>query len=285
MKCEITFGISTGCFFQTPIEQVLHYFEENDFRRLEICSFPAHLDFHDEARIRSASRVLETSGLEAVSFHAPFADHIDISSWNEGIRHRSVEELRLACRAAKAMGVKYIVLHPGPEKEGHLRPHEWYSKMQLAADSLNEIANYCTELDIVLLLENMLPHLMFGNTSDMLFLLGAVRSVNLGTCLDTGHAHLSGDLPRVANKLSGHLRMIHANDNNGKWDDHLPPGKGQIQWARLIDQLHEVRFCGLIVLELSGSGTPEEILRGASEGREYLRRLIRKREETEVGSS
>lgn len=279
MNCDIKIGISTGCFYQTPIEQVLHHFAENDFTRLEICSFPAHLDFHDEARVQSAARELERSGLEALSFHAPFADHIDISSWDEGVRHRSVEELRRACGSARALGVKYIVLHPGPEKEGHLGPHEWYPKMQIAADSLNRIANYCTELGITLLLENMLPHLMFGHTSDMLFLLGAVHSVNVGTCLDTGHAYLSGDLPRVANKLSGHLRMIHANDNNGKWDDHFPPGRGQIDWPGLIDQLYVERFCGLMVLELSGNGTPEEILSGACEAREYILRLVREREE------
>jgi sugar phosphate isomerase/epimerase len=46
-------------------------------------------------------------------------------------------------------------------------------------------------LGIQLLLENMLPHLLFGQTSDMMYLLGEISTCAVGTCLDTGHAHLA----------------------------------------------------------------------------------------------
>ncbi len=97
---------------------------------------------------------------------------------------------------------------------------------------------------MILLLENMLPHLMFGHTSDILFLLGAIRETNVGTCLDTGHAFLSGDLRTVIHKLSGHLRMLHVNDNLGDRDQHLSPGEGAIDWISLMRQLRQWRFLG-----------------------------------------
>lgn len=266
-------AISTGCFYRSPLAEVLHWFGEYGFRDLEICSFPAHLDFHSAAEVERAARALEREGLNPLSFHAPFADRIDIASWEASVRRNSVAELRRACEAARDLGSRYIVLHPGPEQEGRLQPHEWYPKMQLAAESLNEVADHCSELGLTLLLENMLPHLMFGHISDMLYLLGAIRSVNVETCLDTGHAYLSGDLPLVANKLSGHLRMLHANDNLGERDDHLPPGRGKIDWEPLMEGILEGGFDGIVVLELAAGEDPAEVFAGAVEARDYLQGL------------
>jgi len=270
MNLPLKFSISTGCFYSSPIEEVLPWFAKYEFTDLEICSYPALLDFHRYAKVQSAGKRIHESGLRALSFHAPFADNIDISSWDESTRKRSIDELRLACDAAKELGSRYIVLHPGPEKERNLSPHEWYPKVQLAAESLNAVADHCTELNVTLLLENMLPHLMFGHIADLMYLLGALKSTNVQTCLDTGHAFLSGDLTRVANKLSGHLSMIHANDNRGKWDDHLPPGDGDIDWRALLQQLNHENFTGTFVLELSGNGEPHEILTGAVRAKSFL---------------
>lgn len=268
------FSISTGCFYRSPIQEVLHWFREFEFVDLEICSFPAHLDYHELEKVAETADLLREEGLRAHSFHAPFADSIDISSWDQSVRRDSVDELRQACDAARRIGASYIVLHPGPEKERNLPPHEWYPRMEIAAGSLNAVANHCEELGLTLLLENMLPHLMFGHVADMMYLLGAIESMEVGTCLDTGHAYLSGDLPRVANKLSGHLKMIHANDNRGKWDDHLPPGDGDIDWRQLLKQLTVEKFEGYFVLELAGDGEPRAILEGAARARNFLSDLF-----------
>ena len=182
-------------------------------------------------------------------------------------------ELCRACEAAGILNARYIVLHPGPEQENHLQPHEWYPRMQLAAESLNEVAAYCSKIGLTLLLENMLPHLMFGHVRDMLYLLGSIDSMNAEACLDTGHAYLSGDLPCVAHKLSGHLRMVHANDNSGDRDDHLPPGRGSIHWEPLVRQILEARPDAVFVLELHGGPEPREILQGATGARHFLEKI------------
>jgi sugar phosphate isomerase/epimerase len=143
--------------------------------------------------------------------------------------------------------------------------------MVCASASLNQVAHRCRELGLVLLLENMLPHLMFGHTSDILFLLGAIRETNVGTCLDTGHAFLSGDLRTVIHKLSGHLRMLHVNDNRGDRDEHLSPGDGAIDWISLMRQLRQWRFLGPLILELADHGEPPERIMGrARDARTYL---------------
>jgi sugar phosphate isomerase/epimerase len=271
-------GLSTGCFYRTPILDALPAIRDGGFQLLEICSFPAHLDCHDARQVEAAAEALRAHGMQAASLHAPYAPHIDIAHPDPAQRDASVRELLVAAESAQRLGCRFLVLHPGPEQEGRPRPEQWYDRMHHAAESLNRIATRCRELGLVLLLENMLPHLMFGHTGDMLFLLGAIRETNVGTCLDTGHAWLSRDLPTVVHKLSGHLRMLHANDNRGHRDDHLPPGQGSIDWKSLVCQLIRWRFRGTIILELAGHGSPEEILAGARQAREYLGELCRQAE-------
>jgi len=277
-------GISTGCFYRTDILDALPAVRDGGFNLIEVCSFPDHLDYHDPAHVREAAGLMKKLGVEANSFHAPFADSIDIASLHPPQRQHSVREVFAACNAAHELGAHYVVLHPGPEKEGKPRPEEWYHRMVCATASLNEVAQHCRHLELILLLENMLPHLMFGHTSDMLYLLGAIRETNVGTCLDTGHAFLSGDLRTVVHKLSGHLRMLHVNDNLGDKDGHLPPGEGAIDWISLIRQLRQWRFHGPLILELAGSGEPpDRIMEKARNARGYLGEIMSRLELTDPG--
>jgi sugar phosphate isomerase/epimerase len=147
--------------------------------------------------------------------------------------------------------------------------------MDYAADSLNRIARHCREKQVGLVLENMLPHLFTGPVRELLWILGSMAERDVGLCLDTGHAALSGDLHGVVHKLSGHLWMVHASDNRGSRDDHLPPGQGRIDWHRLLVHLAKIEFCGTLVLELSGGKPPKEVLAEAQQARRFLRGLLR----------
>lgn len=269
-------GLSTGCFYQTNICDCLRPIRESGFDMLEICSFPAHLDFHDRGAVARAAQQIRELGMEAYSFHAPFADHIDITAVDAGLRRRSVEEILKAAEAAADLETRYFVIHPGPEQSHRPPAEEHLRRLEHAAEALNVVARRCTELGTYLVLENMLPHLLFGRASDMLWLMGTLASAEVGTCLDTGHAFLSGDLPDVLHKLSGHLLMVHANDNRRTYDDHLAPGRGEIDWRLLLNQLSRERFGGGIILELHGHSDREWVLQEARDGRRYLRDLMRR---------
>ena len=139
--------------------------------------------------------------------------------------------------------------------------------MNNAAEIINDICEQCQRLGVGIVLENMLPHLFFGNMRDMLWIIGAIESPVVGTCLDTGHAFLSGDIYRVLYKLSGHLQFLHVNDNLGRDDDHLPPGKGKMDWKQLLHELNEIDFEGALILELMGE---------ARHARRFLRDIARR---------
>jgi sugar phosphate isomerase/epimerase len=224
---------------------------------------------------------MEELGLEAYSLHAPFAPHIDITSLDAGTREKALGEILRAANAAASLGVKHFVIHPGPEK-GDFAEHERLRRMENAAGMLTRASHRCRELGIHLVLENMLPHLFAGRVQDMLWILGAMETVDVGVCIDTGHAHLAGELPTIGQKLSSHLWMVHASDNRGQFDDHLAPGDGHINWEEFLYHLAEIQFGGTIILEIAGTGTSASILQAAQRGRKHLSGIARRLNEAQV---
>ncbi|MBZ2180501.1 MAG: sugar phosphate isomerase/epimerase family protein [Acidobacteriota bacterium] len=265
-------GLSTGCFWQTSIFDCLEPIRNSGFDRLEICSHPAHLDYHHRDTVRRARQRIHELGLEAYSFHAPFAPAIDITSLDESSRDFAMAELIEAAEAAALLEVRYLVLHPGPENS-ILPEHERFVRLQNAVEVLNRFYHHCRRLGIGLVLENMLPHLFAGRTRDLMWILGALDVDKVGICLDTGHAYLAEDLLLVVHKLSGHLWMVHASDNRRHRDDHLPPGAGDIDWAALLAHLTKLHFNGTMILEISGDPNPAVTLERARGGRQHLRDL------------
>ncbi len=268
-------GLSTGCFYQTSIFDCLESILHSGFGMIEICSFPAHLNYHDKDAVTHAAKRIRELGMEAYSFHAPFADDIDITTFDEQKREHACREIIQAAEAAAIMEVRYFVIHPGPEK-GDFPHHERQQRTENAVRILNRVSERCRELGVGFVLENMLPHLFTGHVQDLLWILGALEATDTKICLDTGHAYLSGDFPTVAGKLLGHVSMLHACDNHGKYDDHLPPGYGKIPWWDLMQQLVQINFNGALIMEIAGNKDRETILEGAKRGRLYLRDLSRK---------
>lgn len=271
-------GISTGCFYYMSFFDCIEPICHGGFSIIEIASSRTHLDYHDKKSMMKASHALERLGMEAYSFHAPFREEIDVTSLDPEGRAYAKREINVAAEAAAILGVRYFVFHPGPEKSYQPSAEERFQRMNNAAEVINHVCEHCHKLGIGMVLENMLPHLFFGNMRDMLWIIGAIESPLVGACLDTGHANISGDVYRILYKLSGHLQFLHANDNHGRNDDHLPPGQGKIDWHKLVRELNEVDFQGALILELMGQPAkdPLVVLQEARQSARYLRGLARR---------
>jgi sugar phosphate isomerase/epimerase len=108
-----------------------------------------------------------------------------------------------------------------------------------------------------------------------------VGAENLGFCVDTGHAAL-GDLgaARAVRLAGSRLYTTHLQDNWGKRDDHLPPGRGSIAWAEVFAALEEVGYARTLMLELTdmAEGRPYdqrlELAQGAANARDLASRYL-----------
>ena len=264
-------GLSTGCFYLKSIFECLDSIRASGFSQIEVCSSPAHLDYHDIVSVRRVTERLSALGIEPYSFHAPFAAHIDITSPDTEKRDRSLKEVLAAVEAAAVLHARYFVIHPGPEETNLPLGEERTQRLANASLALGIVAERCWQLGMMCVLENKLPHLLFGDIRDMMWILGAMKTTHVGICLDTGHAHLAGDLWNAPHKLATSLKMIHASDNKGRHDDHLPPGEGEIDWLSLFRQLHVSGFQGSIIVEIAGEGEAHHILDSAQRAHRFLR--------------
>lgn len=268
-------GLSTGCFYQTPLADCLETIRGSGFSMIEVVFSPAHLDYKSRRSVQEVALQIDALGMEAYSFHAPFADDIDISSPELTRREYAFDEILRAVEAAALLGVHYFVIHPGPENADIPSREERLLRIENVCAVLDRVAARCSELGIQCVLENKLPHLLFGQSADLLWILAALEGNRVGACLDTGHAHLAGDLYPLVHKMAPYLRLLHVHDNRGHGDDHLPPGDGRIDWLILLKELAAAHFHGALILELGGGGDPEQTMARARRGRSYLRQRAR----------
>ena len=269
-------GLSTGCFYQTPLVDCLETIRGSGFSMIEVVFSPPHLDYKDPGRVQEAAARIDALGLEAYSFHAPFADDIDISSPDAARREHALDAILRAVDAATLLGVHYFVIHPGPENTEIPSREERLLRIEHVCGILDRVAARCSEVGIQCVLENKLPHLMFGQSADLLWILASLKGNRVGACLDTGHAHLAGDLYPLVYKMAPYLRLLHVHDNKGHGDDHLPPGDGRIDWTTLLKELASISFNGALILELAGGSSPDIVMARARRARTYLRQRARR---------
>ena len=153
----------------------------------------------------------------------------------------ALPKLHDSLAGAARLGVSVMVLHAaGGEPIG---------RREALGQTLRDLAPAAEKVGITLAIENCAPR------ADLEFLIETVDSLALpavGFNIDTGHAALHGMTPAEAIRLMGHrLATTHMQDNFGKRDDHLPPGKGTIDWIATRDALLEVKYQGMFMVEIS----------------------------------
>ena len=268
-------GLSTGCFYHRSILDCLPLIRESGFSMIEVCSTPEHLNFRDlklyiARRFKSES--LAWKLIRSMRHLRPPSISPLLTPHNAPRPSRKSSRRRKRPRFCRST-ISFFI------RAGKSGDHLGFGTTAAHAACSRVVepgGQHCQQLGIVCVLENKLPHLLFGNTSDILWILDGMNTVAVGVCLDTGHAFLGGDIHSLVHKLSGHLRMIHAHDNRGSDDDHLPPVDGKIDWEKFLHHLIEVRFRGAFILEMAGNNDPAVTMANARRGRSYLRDVARR---------
>ena len=73
----------------------------------------------------------------------------------------------------------------------------------------------------------------------------------IGFTLDVGHANLTGNLWGYLRNLGKQISHVHLHDNDGKEDRHWKLGKGDLDLDRLLEWLYQIRYKGILVLEMN----------------------------------
>ena len=142
-----------------------------------------------------------------------------------------------------------------------------------ARRSLEEIVLIAAESGVRVAVE-VIPNAL--STPDALVRLieDELEGLDVGVCLDYGHAILMGDLAEAIETVSGHLWTTHVHDNKGREDEHLVPFMGTIDWGIAMMETQKIGYDGVLMLEVANSSDPLDVLNRSAAARERLERTF-----------
>ncbi len=240
-------GISSGSCADCPILDILPALQASGATGIEVGTPPGHFDPWQDDQVAMLERQIHRLGLEPVSIHAPFGGALDLADPNPHHRHAAVGAILTAATALRRLGGRLVIVHPSDLERRH---HDASARLADAAASLNLLARNLADMEMTLVVESPLPHLVAGHPDEFAWLLAEVDPA-VKVCLDTGHTALGRGWRRFVEISAPRLTHVHAHDNHGHGDDHLPPGDGVIDWMNVVQTLDDVGFEGWIMLELA----------------------------------
>ena len=206
-------------------------------------------------------------GLLVWSIHAP--DLGSVMSPDPAERQRQKEILRRCLDLAEQLGAKAIPSHAlllGPWEQDPAGCEE------RIAEFLAELAETAEPRPAQIALENPgYAAVPAASSRRILARLNEVSRAAYGFVLDSGHAHLDGDLGEIQESVGDHLISLHLNDNDGRGDLHLAPGEGSVDWAKVREIIRGSGYRGVLMYEVErGEDDPSRRLAATLAGHRKL---------------
>ena len=274
MSSDHRYGVSTHLFHERRLSREhLVDVAAHGFDAIELFATRTHFDYTSEAAVAELAEWLSDTRLELHSIHAPVGEGFKRGEWagtfstasgDDTRRKQAVAEAAAALRIAERLPFSYLVVHLGVV--GGASPSD--NRLDAARRSIEDIAALAAAVRVRVALE-VIPNSL-SDAGALVDLIEDFDGIDVGVCLDYGHAHLMGDLGEAIETLSGHLWTTHVHDNHGKRDDHLVPFAGTIDWDAAMMMTQKIGYDGVFVLEVGDTGDPIEVLKRATKARERL---------------
>jgi sugar phosphate isomerase/epimerase len=236
----------------SPLRPVLQELEEIarlGFDYLELTMDPpcAHYSVIRGSR-QDLLKGLDRLGMGLVIHLPTFVSTADLT---ESLREASVQETLLSLREASELQPLKAVLHPSfIQGLGAMARDQ---ARQYADRALERVLEEAERLSLPVCVENLFPRsLSLKSPEDFEPVFRKYPAARLA--LDTGHANIGeGGTERIISFIAVHgsrIGHIHASDNSGRDDEHLPVGAGSIDFPRVVRKLRDAGYDGTITLEV-----------------------------------
>jgi sugar phosphate isomerase/epimerase len=275
------FGVSTHLYHEERLQKA-HLLEvaASGFDAVEVFATRSHFDYHDEGAVRSLKAWLGEAKIALHSVHAPITDvfangrsqrTFSTAVRDSEARNATMREMSAALNIAKVIPFEIFVVHLGvPAVQ---QPGAGDNSREAAIRSVEEIYRMADEVGVKVALEVMGNDL--STAPDLIDILErSLDSVDVGICMDVGHAHLLGDVAEAIETTSEYLITTHIHDNRRESDDHLVPFQGSINWPSTIMALEKIGYDGVLMYEVKAAESPKAVLERAVAARKRLEALM-----------
>jgi sugar phosphate isomerase/epimerase len=253
------------------------------FEMVEVFATRTHFDYHSPAAVADLQQWLAAAGLTLRSVHGPTAasfvggvwsGSLSIASVDNELRERAVRETLQALYIARRIPIAVFVLHLGiPRMQPRDADVGGQDARAAARRSVEELVKAADPLGVRVAVE-VIPNELSRAGSLVHFVEEDLDGMDVGICLDFGHAHIDGDVIEAVETVSEHVIATHLHDNRGRSDDHLMPMDGTIDWAGALTAVQKIGYDGPLMFEVGAHGPSKDSLARLQRAREKMERWL-----------
>jgi sugar phosphate isomerase/epimerase len=147
----------------------------------------------------------------------------------------------------------------------------WPEFWKNVVGQFSKCANIAKKRGLQLLIETRAQDFM--SATDIINLIHESDRNNTGIILDVAHLHATKEfLELILAKMGNLIEHVHLADNNGSQAYHNPPGRGSINFERIIKALKKIGYDGYLVVDIAGVAN---ILEEAVKAKNYFESCIK----------
>lgn len=239
--------IGTGIYLEKVKENLDFYQESYNVLELQDFVMPDNLGKNYEKLIKEYKSLLKNYK-GTLTLHGPYID-LHPTSFDPLIREVSIKRYRQTLMAANELNAKYIVIHSDYDIGKVYDGYEDYL-FEESILSWKELIKEFEYMKVTAVMENV--HNINPNLIKRI--INEINSPYLKACLDIGHANVYSNvnLTQWLDDYKEELAYIHLHDNNGKKDQHLPIGRGNIDFKGFFNKIKQISQDLIIICEIFG---------------------------------
>ena len=204
------------------------YYENYDHLEIQDFIMPDNIDIHYGKIIKGYQKLL-TPFKGTLSLHGPFQE-LCLASMDRQEQNLALNRLSKALILGSELGCTTMVVHScfNPLINYPTYLGNWVDN---AKWFMERFLPLCARKNMVVVVENILDR----TPNAMLHVMKSFKSPFLRACLDTGHVNIFSRLPvyEWIDSLGIYLAHFHIHDNHGIEDEHLPVGRGNLDFSWL----------------------------------------------------
>jgi sugar phosphate isomerase/epimerase len=249
-----------------PYEDTIRRIASLGFKAVELIAWQRGVfeTYYTPQRVKDLRLLINDLGLELSEF---VSTPPGMASPDPAARKQAVEHFKQLVEIGVALGTKLVnTVAPNPFELQFPRimlkhiAQEWTLQFDPKLDWKQNWADYvevvrqfcaiCEDAGVKYALEPH-PYRWMRNAASMMRLLDHVNSPALGMNFDPSHLFPMGEMSQaVVYEVGERIFHTHFSDNDGTSNAHWRPGKGKIDWKSVLQALRDVKYDGVISIEL-----------------------------------
>jgi sugar phosphate isomerase/epimerase len=223
-------SITTAMFnysFMLGFEKKFRLFKETGFDYIHWCDNWNDYKLYSQDEMIRLSASIENAGLKCLDVHGTATKRIAIDSFDYEAHRKYIGLLENRIEFCHLIGGDAVVVHPPRYHTQNLE-----RRFSRSLKVIEAVKGLCQDLGVCLAVENCHrdDHLLL----ERYFTLYEPELVSF--CFDSGHVNINDNLDDLF-QYRDIVTVTHLHDNNGKKDDHQPPGFGTVNWESVIEWL------------------------------------------------